>query len=124
MIGWMLGYCTDTWRARPPHPLPPTLPACACRQRSAPVPLTRGGAPASPVAAFRRDKDDAMRTLLDESLLFTGLFALLHSSNQDLLHYGTSPTILQRLSNLPFGYFSDPRMARPPESPLSALRWR
>lgn len=41
-----------------------------------------------------------------------GLFALLHSSNQDLLHWGTSPTILQRLSNLPFAYFSDPKMVR------------
>jgi hypothetical protein len=54
----------------------------------------------------------SVRPLLDESLLLTGLFALLHPANQDLLHWGTSPTILQRLANLPFGYFSDPKMAR------------
>ena len=55
----------------------------------------------------RRAHDGAARALLDETVLLTGLFALQDAGNQELLHWGTSPTILQRLSNLPFAYYSD-----------------
>ena len=52
----------------------------------------------------------ATRGLLHEVLLLTGHFARLNAANQDVLQWGRSPTILQKLARVPFAYFSDPSL--------------
>ncbi|KAH9778018.1 SCAPER N domain-containing protein [Citrus sinensis] len=46
--------------------------------------------------------------LLSESLLLLGYFALFHPGNQAVLRWGHSPTILHKVCDLPFVFFSDP----------------
>lgn len=53
---------------------------------------------------------EGLQTLLNESVLLIGHFALLQPANQDVLRWGKSPTLLQRLGDLPFPYFSDPKL--------------
>ena len=51
-----------------------------------------------------------IKGLLNEALLLTGHFAVLHTANQGVLHWGKSPTILKKLCALPFPYFCDPAL--------------
>ena len=47
----------------------------------------------------------AVQALLHEVLLLTGHFCLLQPPHQDILRWGKSPTILQKLCSVPFAYF-------------------
>ena len=47
--------------------------------------------------------------LLAEVVLLMGYCTLQHTKNQELFHWGNSPTLLQSLCLLPFQYFSDPK---------------
>ncbi|CAN1137955.1 S phase cyclin A-associated protein in the endoplasmic reticulum [Linum perenne] len=51
---------------------------------------------------------DQIGLLLLESLLLLGHFSLLHPENQAVLRWGKSPTILHKVCDLPFAFFSDP----------------
>lgn len=51
---------------------------------------------------------DRVASLLLETLLLLGYFALLHPGNQAVLRWGKSPTILHKICDLPFAFFSDP----------------
>ncbi|XP_057869266.1 uncharacterized protein LOC131076214 isoform X1 [Cryptomeria japonica] len=53
---------------------------------------------------------DQVALLLFETLLLLGYFALLHSGNQAVLRWGKSPTILHKICDLPFAFFSDPQL--------------
>ncbi|KAK9158020.1 hypothetical protein Scep_004594 [Stephania cephalantha] len=53
---------------------------------------------------------DQVGQLLLESLLLLGYFGLLHPGNQAVLRWGKSPTILQKVCDLPFAFFSDPEL--------------
>jgi|TARA_B110000285_G_C15010481_1_gene556151 hypothetical protein len=55
------------------------------------------------------DKNEDSRELLHETLLFIGYFCLLNEEGQELLHRGEN-TIMQKLCNLPFPYFSDKKL--------------
>ncbi|KAF2311242.1 hypothetical protein GH714_021135 [Hevea brasiliensis] len=48
--------------------------------------------------------------LLHESLLLLGYFALFCPENQAVLRWGKSPTILHKVYDLPFVFFSDPEL--------------
>jgi hypothetical protein len=52
---------------------------------------------------------EQIASLLDETLLFIGAFALLCPANQDMLRWGRFPTLAQRLPDLPFPYYADAR---------------
>ncbi|KAJ4713125.1 S phase cyclin A-associated in the endoplasmic reticulum [Melia azedarach] len=54
--------------------------------------------------------NDQVGLLLLESLLLLGYFALFHSGNQAVLRWGKSPTILHKVCDLPFVFFSDPEL--------------
>ncbi|GMI67380.1 hypothetical protein HRI_000407300 [Hibiscus trionum] len=54
--------------------------------------------------------NDQIGLLLLESLLLLGYFALFHSGNQAVLRWGKSPTILHKVCDLPFMFFSDPEL--------------
>ncbi|KAL0357367.1 UNVERIFIED_CONTAM: S phase cyclin A-associated protein in the endoplasmic reticulum, partial [Sesamum calycinum] len=53
---------------------------------------------------------DKMGLLLLESLSLLGYFALFHPENQAVLRWGKSPTILHKVCDLPFVFFSDPEL--------------
>ncbi|KAE8727089.1 Detected protein of unknown function [Hibiscus syriacus] len=53
---------------------------------------------------------DQIGLLLLESLLLLGYFAMFHSGNQAVLRWGKSPTILHKVCDLPFVFFSDPEL--------------
>ncbi|KAL4559316.1 hypothetical protein LXL04_031454 [Taraxacum kok-saghyz] len=53
---------------------------------------------------------DQTGLLLLESLLLLGYFAMFHSENQAVLRWGKSPTILHKVCDLPFVFFSDPEL--------------
>ncbi|KAF5188640.1 S phase cyclin a-associated protein in the endoplasmic reticulum, partial [Thalictrum thalictroides] len=53
---------------------------------------------------------DQVGMLLLESLLLLGYFALFHPGNQAVLRWGKSPTILHKVCDLPFVFFSDPEL--------------
>ncbi|KAI3463879.1 hypothetical protein Pfo_020542 [Paulownia fortunei] len=53
---------------------------------------------------------DKIGTLLLESLSLLGYFALFHLENQAVLRWGKSPTILHKVCDLPFVFFSDPEL--------------
>nr|GEW96397.1 hypothetical protein [Tanacetum cinerariifolium] len=53
---------------------------------------------------------DQTGLLLLESLSLLGYFAMFHSENQDVLRWGKSPTILHKVCDLPFVFFSDPEL--------------
>ncbi|XP_074304130.1 uncharacterized protein LOC141638681 [Silene latifolia] len=53
---------------------------------------------------------DQVGLLLLESLLLLGYFSLLHPGNQAVLRWGNSPTILHKVCDLPFAFFSDPEL--------------
>ncbi|KAK0586124.1 hypothetical protein LWI29_001465 [Acer saccharum] len=53
---------------------------------------------------------DQVGLLLLESLLLLGYFALFHTGNQAVLRWGKSPTILHKICDLPFVFFSDPEL--------------
>ncbi|EYU23579.1 hypothetical protein MIMGU_mgv1a000155mg [Erythranthe guttata] len=53
---------------------------------------------------------DKIGTLLFESLSLLGYFALFHTGNQAVLRWGKSPTILHKVCDLPFVFFSDPEL--------------
>ncbi|KAK1317081.1 hypothetical protein QJS10_CPA05g01789 [Acorus calamus] len=53
---------------------------------------------------------DQVGLLLLESLLLLGYFALFHPENQVVLRWGKSPTILHKVCDLPFVFFSDPEL--------------
>ncbi|RZC60938.1 hypothetical protein C5167_022706 [Papaver somniferum] len=57
-----------------------------------------------------RVASDQVGLLLLESLLLLGYFALFHSGNQAVLRWGKSPTILHKVCDLPFMFFSDPEL--------------
>ena len=50
------------------------------------------------------------QSIINELLLFVGYFCLLRPTNQDVLHWGEQPTILQKLCDLPFDYYCKPRL--------------
>ncbi|OMO52999.1 hypothetical protein COLO4_36885 [Corchorus olitorius] len=54
--------------------------------------------------------NDQIGLLLLESLLLLGYFALFHPGNQAVLRWGKSPTILHKVCDLPFVFFSDPEL--------------
>ncbi|KAL6509536.1 hypothetical protein OROGR_022846 [Orobanche gracilis] len=54
--------------------------------------------------------DKGIGTLLLESLSLLGYFALFHPENQAVLRWGKSPTILHKVCDLPFVFFSDPKL--------------
>ncbi|KAJ8752757.1 hypothetical protein K2173_007067 [Erythroxylum novogranatense] len=54
--------------------------------------------------------NDQVGVLLLESLLLLSYFALFHSGNQAVLRWGKSPTILHKVCDLPFVFFSDPEL--------------
>ena len=49
----------------------------------------------------------SVSVLLNEVILLVGNFVVLNSANQAVLHWGKSPTILEKLCQLPFNYFFD-----------------
>ncbi|KAL2935370.1 S phase cyclin A-associated protein in the endoplasmic reticulum [Bienertia sinuspersici] len=51
---------------------------------------------------------DQVGLLLLESLMLLGYFSLFHSGNQAVLRWGNTPTILHKVCDLPFAFFSDP----------------
>ncbi|KAG5618501.1 hypothetical protein H5410_018325 [Solanum commersonii] len=51
---------------------------------------------------------DQIGLLLLESLPLLGYFSLFHPENQAVLRWGKSPTILHKVCDLPFMFFSDP----------------
>ncbi|PON68898.1 S phase cyclin A-associated protein in the endoplasmic reticulum, N-terminal [Parasponia andersonii] len=53
---------------------------------------------------------DQVGMLLLESLSLLGHFALFHPGNQAVLRWGKSPTILHKICDLPFVFFSDPEL--------------
>ncbi|XP_022134706.1 uncharacterized protein LOC111006915 isoform X2 [Momordica charantia] len=53
---------------------------------------------------------DQIGLLLLESLSILGHFALFHPENQEVLCWGKSPTILHKVCDLPFVFFSDPEL--------------
>ncbi|KAH7851799.1 hypothetical protein Vadar_016608 [Vaccinium darrowii] len=53
---------------------------------------------------------DQVGLLLLESLSLLGYFALFHPENQSVLRWGKSPTILHKVCDLPFVFFSDPEL--------------
>ncbi|CAM8943603.1 unnamed protein product [Rhodiola kirilowii] len=53
---------------------------------------------------------DQVGLLLIESLSVLGYFALSHPGNQAVLRWGKSPTILHKVCDLPFVFFSDPKL--------------
>ncbi|CAI9266823.1 unnamed protein product [Lactuca saligna] len=53
---------------------------------------------------------DQTGLLLLESLLLLGYFAMFHPENQAVLWWGKSPTILHKVCDLPFVFFSDPEL--------------
>lgn len=53
---------------------------------------------------------DQVGLLLLESLSLLGFFALFHLENQAVLRWGKSPTILHKVCDLPFVFFSDPEL--------------
>ncbi|XP_051116800.1 uncharacterized protein LOC127241682 isoform X2 [Andrographis paniculata] len=53
---------------------------------------------------------DKIGLLLLESLALLGYFSLFHSENQAVLRWGKSPTILHKVCDLPFVFFSDPEL--------------
>lgn len=55
-----------------------------------------------------RKATDQVGLLLLESLLLLGYFSLFHPENQAVLRWGKSPTILHKVCDLPFVFFSDP----------------
>nr|KYP55467.1 S phase cyclin A-associated protein in the endoplasmic reticulum [Cajanus cajan] len=52
--------------------------------------------------------NDQVGSLVLESLSLLGHFALFHPGNQAVLRWGKSPTILHKVCDLPFVFFSDP----------------
>ncbi|KAI4335932.1 hypothetical protein L6164_014527 [Bauhinia variegata] len=52
--------------------------------------------------------NDQVGLLMLESLSLLGHFALFHPGNQAVLRWGKSPTILHKVCDLPFVFFSDP----------------
>jgi hypothetical protein len=50
-----------------------------------------------------------IRQLLNELILLIGYLCLQNTRNQDMLHWGKSPSLLQRLVGLPFHYLHDQR---------------
>eukprot|EP01018_Ginkgo_biloba_P024852 Gb_27228 [translate_table: standard] len=57
-----------------------------------------------------KNATDQVALLLFETLLLLGYFALLHTGNQAVLRWGKSPTILHKICDLPFAFFSDPQL--------------
>lgn len=53
---------------------------------------------------------DQIGLLLLESLPLLGYFSLFHPENQAVLRWGKSPTILHKVCDLPFMFFSDPEL--------------
>ncbi|GAB4845418.1 hypothetical protein Ancab_038825 [Ancistrocladus abbreviatus] len=54
--------------------------------------------------------NDRIGLLLLESLLVLGHFSLFHPGNQAVLRWGKGPTILHKVCDLPFVFFSDPEL--------------
>lgn len=57
-----------------------------------------------------RVPNDQVGLLLLESILLLGYFSLFHPGNQAVLRWGKSPTILHKVCDLPFVFFSDPEL--------------
>uniref|UniRef100_A0ACD6A749 Uncharacterized protein n=1 Tax=Avena sativa TaxID=4498 RepID=A0ACD6A749_AVESA len=57
-----------------------------------------------------RVPNDQVGLLLLESILLLGYFSLFHAGNQAVLRWGKSPTILHKVCDLPFVFFSDPEL--------------
>ncbi|XP_020582167.1 uncharacterized protein LOC110025841 [Phalaenopsis equestris] len=57
-----------------------------------------------------KSANDKVGFLLLESLLLLGYFSLFHSGNQAVLRWGKPPTILHKICDLPFVFFSDPEL--------------
>ncbi|XP_045429396.1 S phase cyclin A-associated protein in the endoplasmic reticulum isoform X3 [Pipistrellus kuhlii] len=51
-------------------------------------------------------------SLLHEVIVCVGYFTVNHPDNQVIVQSGRHPTVLQKLCQLPFQYFSDPRLVR------------
>ncbi|CAM9199997.1 unnamed protein product, partial [Hapterophycus canaliculatus] len=54
-------------------------------------------------------KPTELEEWMEGVLTLLGYFCLGNRKHQDFLHQGPTPTVLQRLCNLPFRYFSEPR---------------
>ena len=55
------------------------------------------------------DKNEDTRELLHETMMLIGYYCLQNEECQQILHRGEN-TILQKLCNLPFPYFSDKKL--------------
>ncbi|GLI68003.1 hypothetical protein VaNZ11_012325 [Volvox africanus] len=64
--------------------------------------------PLSPPAA--PPANTGLVQLLNEVLLLIGFYGVLQPANQDVLLWGKSPTILQRLAEVPFPYFVEQQL--------------
>eukprot|EP00899_Mesostigma_viride_P016577 jgi/Mesvir1/24920/Mv16903-RA.2 len=58
-------------------------------------------------AEWERTNRADVKALLNEVLLLVGYFSVQCPHNQAVLHWGKSPTILQKLCAVPFPYFTD-----------------
>ncbi|KXZ55637.1 hypothetical protein GPECTOR_2g1187 [Gonium pectorale] len=65
---------------------------------------------ASAAAAAARPTHTGLVQLLNEVLLLLGHAAVLQPANQDVLLWGKSPTLLQRLAEVPRPYFEDQQL--------------
>jgi len=54
-----------------------------------------------------QNQHQLLQQLLHQLLLFIGYSTLLNDTNQETYRWGQSPTLLQRLCNLPFSFFTD-----------------
>ncbi|XP_065216012.1 S phase cyclin A-associated protein in the endoplasmic reticulum [Planococcus citri] len=57
-------------------------------------------------------QNDSCKDLLHQVIEFIGFFAIHHTDNQLILQSGSTPTVLQQLSSLPFAYFSNPALVK------------
>jgi hypothetical protein len=129
LISFLLGYCLSRWPA--PAPVAPSPPAAAAAagntpqqtQQQARVPAggqagpdrpEQARSPPSPAAAAAAAAAAVVHhpvaQLLNQVLLLLGYFCVMHPSNQAMLTWGRSPSILQRLCSLPDEYSRVPAL--------------
>jgi len=137
LISFLLSYCLSRWPA-PMSPAAQGAAACGQQWKAASQPqqqeqpacLCAGTAPAAagscgkgsgscsspPKAAAGRTQGPAavlhhpIAQLLNQVLLLIGYFCVQHPSNQAMLSWGRSPSILQRLCSLPAEYLQVPEL--------------
>ncbi|GLC40566.1 hypothetical protein PLESTF_001012900 [Pleodorina starrii] len=139
LVGFLLSYCTNQWptgrgvepairaalnaaaaaggggaaAAAPGSASPAVRPASSgSGAAAAREPPSAAGAPPPPTAlvAAAPPATTGLVQLLNEVLLLIGFYGVLQPANQDVLLWGKSPTILQRLAEVPFPYFVEQQL--------------